>query len=113
MTSTKKVGLMLSESIKATISTIKKLDDEIIEVDADGKDSSEAEVTKEIQDTSLDEMLFGRDKADTSKSSETTSTSTVQETGVTYESPSTSGVKIRAKLPVVKLKVKRFVGNVC
>ena len=43
--------IQLRESIKETIGTIKKLDDGIIELVADDKDSSEAEVTKEIEDT--------------------------------------------------------------
>ena len=109
-------AVQLRESIMETVTTVKKLDDDIIGLIADDKDSTAEVVGNEIEDTAktrgdATKMVKRLDDVLKVSSSGAAAASVVQETNEGSELPSVNGAKIRAKLP--KLEVKRFGGNVC
>jgi hypothetical protein len=113
--------VQLRDNIRETLAIVKKLDDEIVDLLAGNEESTEADVSKEIEDT-------GKVQSDAKKtirrmetvvgevSPSLPSTSNGESSSVGFVenvSPVATNVTkpVRAKLP--KLEVKRFKGNVC
>jgi hypothetical protein len=102
----------LREGIVDAVTNIQKLDDEIVELIASDKDSTEEDIMKEIEDA-------GKLRADArkivkkldEKLCENVASVVVSSAGSTSNESVTTASKVRAKLP--KLEVKRFKGNVC